>query len=129
MTQEAISITVHRKGGQLFVTPGSTLLEAGPGSGHQERAGWGAKVIDRLSHDLRQAFPDMGGFSSEKPPVHAHVRRRVVGAVNHASAACAIDLAPSRSPFPDHGAAASPAPRSGITMRAGRGIVDRCPRR
>ena len=22
----------------------------------QERAGWGAKVIDRLSHDLRQAF-------------------------------------------------------------------------
>jgi predicted nuclease of restriction endonuclease-like (RecB) superfamily len=30
----------------------------------QERAGWGAKVIDRLSHDLRQAFPDMGGLSS-----------------------------------------------------------------
>lgn len=29
----------------------------------QERAGWGAKVIDRLSHDLRQAFPDMGGLS------------------------------------------------------------------
>ncbi|WP_166997301.1 PDDEXK nuclease domain-containing protein [Paramicrobacterium fandaimingii] len=25
--------------------------------------GWGAKVIDRLSHDLRQAFPDLGGFS------------------------------------------------------------------
>lgn len=30
----------------------------------QERAGWGAKVIDRLSHDLRQAFPDMSGLSS-----------------------------------------------------------------
>jgi predicted nuclease of restriction endonuclease-like (RecB) superfamily len=30
----------------------------------QERAGWGAKVIDRLSHDLREAFPDMGGLSS-----------------------------------------------------------------
>jgi len=26
----------------------------------QEQEGWGAKVIDRLSHDLRQAFPDMG---------------------------------------------------------------------
>jgi len=25
--------------------------------------GWGAKVIDRLSHDLKGAFPDMGGFS------------------------------------------------------------------
>lgn len=30
----------------------------------QEHAGWGAKVIDRLSHDLRTAFPDMGGLSS-----------------------------------------------------------------
>ena len=24
---------------------------------------WGAKVIDHLSHDLRNAFPDMKGFS------------------------------------------------------------------
>jgi predicted nuclease of restriction endonuclease-like (RecB) superfamily len=30
----------------------------------QEHAGWGAKVIDRLSYDLRRAFPDMGGLSS-----------------------------------------------------------------
>ena len=30
----------------------------------QRRQGWGAKVIDRLSADLRQAFPDMKGFSS-----------------------------------------------------------------
>ena len=29
----------------------------------QERAGWGAKVIDRLAADLREAFPDMQGFS------------------------------------------------------------------
>ncbi len=29
----------------------------------QERAGWGARVIDRLSADLREAFPDMKGFS------------------------------------------------------------------
>ncbi len=26
--------------------------------------GWGAKIIDRLSHDLQVAFPDMKGFSS-----------------------------------------------------------------
>jgi len=30
----------------------------------QENAGWGAKVIDRLSTDLRDAFPEMNGFSA-----------------------------------------------------------------
>ena len=30
---------------------------------NQHAAGWGAKVIDRLSHDLKAAFPDMSGFS------------------------------------------------------------------
>lgn len=30
----------------------------------QEEAGWGARVIDRISYDLRQAFPDMSGLSS-----------------------------------------------------------------
>lgn len=29
----------------------------------QEDEGWGAKVIDRLSADLREAFPDMQGLS------------------------------------------------------------------
>jgi len=29
----------------------------------QEREGWGAKVIDRLSADLREAYPDMRGLS------------------------------------------------------------------
>ncbi|MDR1284347.1 MAG: PDDEXK nuclease domain-containing protein [Opitutaceae bacterium] len=29
----------------------------------QSRQGWGAKVIERLAHDLRNAFPDMKGFS------------------------------------------------------------------
>ena len=30
----------------------------------QSRQGWGAKVIDRLSVDLRAAFPDMKGLSA-----------------------------------------------------------------
>lgn len=30
---------------------------------HQEKRGWGAKVIDQLSRDLRREFPDMKGFS------------------------------------------------------------------
>lgn len=29
----------------------------------QEKSGWGAKVIERLAHDLRNAFPEMKGFS------------------------------------------------------------------
>jgi predicted nuclease of restriction endonuclease-like (RecB) superfamily len=29
----------------------------------QNQQGWGAKVIGKLSHDLRSAFPDMKGFS------------------------------------------------------------------
>ncbi|MFT4269549.1 MAG: PDDEXK nuclease domain-containing protein [Pantoea sp.] len=29
----------------------------------QAEQGWGAKVIERLAHDLRTAFPDMKGFS------------------------------------------------------------------
>ena len=29
----------------------------------QDREGWGAKVIERLAQDLRNAFPDMKGFS------------------------------------------------------------------
>lgn len=29
----------------------------------QDRAGWGARVIDRLSADLREAYPDMKGLS------------------------------------------------------------------
>ncbi|MGH7995676.1 MAG: DUF1016 N-terminal domain-containing protein [Opitutaceae bacterium] len=32
--------------------------------GRQEKEGWGARVIDRLSADLRQSFPDMQGLSA-----------------------------------------------------------------
>lgn len=30
----------------------------------QAQAGWGAKVIDRLSYDLKDTFPEMNGFSA-----------------------------------------------------------------
>ena len=29
----------------------------------QKEEGWGAKVIDRMSKDVKDAFPDMSGFS------------------------------------------------------------------
>ena len=41
----------------LYWDIGRTILA------RQNQAGWGAKVIDRLSTDLREAFPDMKGFS------------------------------------------------------------------
>jgi predicted nuclease of restriction endonuclease-like (RecB) superfamily len=54
---------------------------------NQHTEGWGAKVIDRLSHDLKVAFPDMNGFSprnlkymrkfAECWPDHSFVQRTV----------------------------------------------------
>mgnify|MGYP001106717946 CR=1 FL=1 len=41
----------------LYWDIGKAILE------RQQREGWGAKVIDRLSADLREAFPDMRGLS------------------------------------------------------------------
>ncbi len=41
----------------LYWDIGRTILT------RQVSAGWGAKVIDRLAADLREAFPDMKGFS------------------------------------------------------------------
>ncbi|MDI6809499.1 MAG: PDDEXK nuclease domain-containing protein [Candidatus Eisenbacteria bacterium] len=41
----------------LYWDIGGLILE------RQEREGWGARVIDRLSGDLREAFPDMRGLS------------------------------------------------------------------
>ena len=42
----------------LYWDMGKTILD------RQSSEGWGARVIDRLSSDLRQAFPDMKGLSS-----------------------------------------------------------------
>lgn len=41
----------------LYWELGRTILD------RQAHEGWGTKVIDRLSHDLREAFPDMAGLS------------------------------------------------------------------
>ncbi len=43
---------------KLYHEIGREILE------RQNRQGWGAKVIARLSADLREAFPDMKGLSS-----------------------------------------------------------------
>jgi predicted nuclease of restriction endonuclease-like (RecB) superfamily len=42
---------------ELYWDIGRTILD------RQLNAGWGAKIIDRLSEDLRAAYPDLQGFS------------------------------------------------------------------
>ncbi len=41
----------------LYWKIGRAILEK------QQDEGWGTKVIDRMSHDLKESFPDMSGFS------------------------------------------------------------------
>ncbi len=51
-------LAVNRELVLLYWQIGRDILE------RQEKQGWGAKVIDRLSKDLRSAFPEMKGFST-----------------------------------------------------------------
>jgi predicted nuclease of restriction endonuclease-like (RecB) superfamily len=51
-------LSVNQEVIRLYHRIGAEILE------RQEREGWGAKVIDRLSRDLRAAFPEMKGFST-----------------------------------------------------------------
>jgi len=55
--QQRASLTVNRKLITLYWELGKDILS------HQSAQGWGAKVIERLSRDLRTAFPEMKGFS------------------------------------------------------------------
>ncbi|MBN2465628.1 DUF1016 family protein [candidate division WOR-3 bacterium] len=51
-------LAVNRELVLLYWQIGRRILQV------QDRAGWGARVIDRLSEDLGRAFPDMRGFST-----------------------------------------------------------------
>jgi len=55
--QQRASLAVNRELVLLYWQIGQDILQ------RQAAQGWGAKVIDRLAHDLRTAFPDMKGFS------------------------------------------------------------------
>ena len=55
--QQRASLAVNRELVLLYWQIGQDILQ------RQAEQGWGAKVIDRLAHDLRTAFPDMKGFS------------------------------------------------------------------
>jgi predicted nuclease of restriction endonuclease-like (RecB) superfamily len=51
-------LSVNQEVIRLYHRIGAEILE------RQQREGWGAKVIDRLSSDLRAAFPEMKGLST-----------------------------------------------------------------
>lgn len=55
--QQRATLAVNRELVLLYWQIGRDILA------RQAAQGWGAKVIDRLAHDLRTAFPDMKGFS------------------------------------------------------------------
>ncbi len=55
--QQRAALAVNRELVLLYWQIGRDILE------RQGREGWGAKVVDRLAHDLRAAFPEMKGFS------------------------------------------------------------------
>lgn len=55
--QQGASLAVNRDLVLLYWQIGRDILD------RQGREGWGAKVIERLAQDLRNAFPDMKGFS------------------------------------------------------------------
>lgn len=56
--QTRAALAVNREMVLLYWQIGRDILE------RQEREGWGARVIDRLSSDLRAAFPGQRGFST-----------------------------------------------------------------
>lgn len=55
--QQQATRAVNRELVLLYWQIGRDILQ------RQAEQGWGAKVIERLAHDLRTAFPDMKGFS------------------------------------------------------------------
>ena len=55
--QQRATLAVNRELVLLYWQIGRDILA------RQEQQGWGAKVIERLAHDLRTAFPEMKGFS------------------------------------------------------------------
>lgn len=55
--RQRAALAVNRELVLLYWQIGHDILQ------RQAEQGWGAKVIERLAHDLRTAFPEMKGFS------------------------------------------------------------------
>ncbi|MCT9810176.1 PDDEXK nuclease domain-containing protein [Acidovorax sp. Be4] len=56
--RQRAALAVNAELVQLYGRIGREILQ------RQQTKGWGAKVVDRLARDLKDAFPDMRGFST-----------------------------------------------------------------
>lgn len=65
--QQRAALSVNRELVLLYWQIGHDILQ------RQEKQGWGAKVIEHLALDLRNAFPEMKGFFSRQSDVYARV--------------------------------------------------------
>lgn len=94
-SQRRVVFSANSEPVQLYWHIGHGILQ------RQAEYGWGAKVIDRLAHDLHAAFPSMKGFSranlmcirafAEAWPDPAIIQQ-LVGQSSWAAIRCKIDL-------------------------------------
>ncbi len=84
--QQRATLAVNRELVGLYWQIGRDILA------RQAEQGWGAKVIDRLAHDLRTAFPDMKGFSPRNLKYMRAFAGDMAGRINCATDACTITL-------------------------------------
>ena len=68
MARQRALLSVNKELLQVYWEIGSVILE------QQKDAGWGSKIIDRLSADLRTEFPDFKGFSVRNLNICGHLR-------------------------------------------------------
>jgi hypothetical protein len=71
--QQRAALAVNRELLTLYWQLGRDILD------QQELGGWGAGIVDKVSADLRAAFPVMKGFSRANLMVHARVRGGLAG--------------------------------------------------
>lgn len=55
--QQRAALAVNTEMLRVYWQIGRDILD------RQSAQGWGMKIVERLSHDLRRSFPDLGGFS------------------------------------------------------------------
>lgn len=67
VAQQRATLAVNRELVGLYWQIGRDILA------RQAEQGWGAKVIERLAHDLRTAFPEMKGFSPRTSNICGHL--------------------------------------------------------
>jgi predicted nuclease of restriction endonuclease-like (RecB) superfamily len=55
--RQKAALSVNKELLLMYWEVGKTIIEI------QAKEGWGAKIVDKLAHDLHSEFPDMKGFS------------------------------------------------------------------